>query len=198
MASVVFILTAVFPPSVIFLQHPRASSLSPGLLFLSPFLLSPPLLLPFTPSPVVWTGGDWALQRTGAVFVEGTEGFTIQDSNFTRLDGNAVMISGYHRDLVIQRNEVRGCVCTLLVSEVFLLPALVFGFGSYVRRLNERSVAILVLDAKRLLTRAPHVLSSHPLLSHSCTLLYVFRLPSARQFPPFYTHVHTHTVCVDW
>ena len=59
---------------------------------------------------VVCAGGDWALQRSGAVFLEGTKGVTIDSCLFTRLDGNALMISGYNRDTVISRNEVR-CVC---------------------------------------------------------------------------------------
>lgn len=40
-----------------------------------------------------WTtpsGGDWALNKNGAVFVEGSEGFVIDGCTFTRLDNTAV------------------------------------------------------------------------------------------------------------
>jgi len=51
------------------------------------------------------SGGDWALQRTAAVFLQGTENSVIEDSVFSRLDGNALMLSAYNRGAVIQRNE---------------------------------------------------------------------------------------------
>ena len=34
------------------------------------------------------SGGDWALDRFGAVFLEGTEEFTIEGNYFQQLDGN--------------------------------------------------------------------------------------------------------------
>ena len=34
------------------------------------------------------SGGDWALHRGGALFVEGAEGLTVDKSEFTMLDGN--------------------------------------------------------------------------------------------------------------
>ena len=51
------------------------------------------------------SGGDWALQRTAAVFVEGAEGFVLDSCRLVRLDGNAVMLSSYVRDAVITRSE---------------------------------------------------------------------------------------------
>ena len=51
------------------------------------------------------SGGDWALQRMGAIFLEGTEHVTVQGCLFERLDGNAVFLSGYTRDVLIQDNE---------------------------------------------------------------------------------------------
>jgi len=51
------------------------------------------------------SGGDWAMQRQAFLFFEGTENITIQDCNFVRLDGISVMLSGYNRGSVIQRNE---------------------------------------------------------------------------------------------
>ena len=41
------------------------------------------------------SGGDWGLYRGGAIFVEGAEDVTIQHNTLTRLDGNAVFVSGY-------------------------------------------------------------------------------------------------------
>ena len=43
------------------------------------------------------SGGDWALQRTAALFFEGTEGCVIDSCVLQRLDGNAVMLSGYNQ-----------------------------------------------------------------------------------------------------
>ena len=43
------------------------------------------------------SGGDWALQRTAALFFEGTEGCAIDGCVLQRLDGNAVMLSGYNQ-----------------------------------------------------------------------------------------------------
>ena len=51
------------------------------------------------------SGGDWALQRMGALFLEGTKNVTIDGCIFERLDGNAIMVSGYNRNTTIQRNE---------------------------------------------------------------------------------------------
>ena len=51
------------------------------------------------------SGGDWALQREGAVSLNGTVGVAIRHCLFEDLDGNAVYIGGRHRQLVIERNE---------------------------------------------------------------------------------------------
>ena len=50
------------------------------------------------------SGGDWALQRSAAVFVEGAENFRAVGCNFTHLDGNALMVSGYNRDATIENS----------------------------------------------------------------------------------------------
>eukprot|EP00045_Choanoeca_perplexa_P016648 m.227142 g.227142 ORF g.227142 m.227142 type:complete len:896 (+) comp17319_c0_seq2:89-2776(+) len=47
------------------------------------------------------SGGDWALIRKAAVFLENTERTIINDCTFQRLDGNAVMISAYNRDATV-------------------------------------------------------------------------------------------------
>jgi len=51
------------------------------------------------------SGGDWALQRMGALFFEGTENTLVDSCIFERLDGNGIMISGYNRNVTIQKNE---------------------------------------------------------------------------------------------
>lgn len=51
------------------------------------------------------SGGDWALQRSAAVVLEGTEDVTVSDSLLTRLDGNGVGINGYNRNATVARNE---------------------------------------------------------------------------------------------
>lgn len=51
------------------------------------------------------SGGDWALERLGALLVEGANSLTVRDCNFTRLDSNAISMNGYTRDVVIDRNH---------------------------------------------------------------------------------------------
>ena len=52
------------------------------------------------------SGGDWALQRMGAIFFENTELCKVESSLLTRLDGNGIMISGYNRNTTINKNEL--------------------------------------------------------------------------------------------
>ena len=51
------------------------------------------------------SGGDWAMRRDAAVFVEGAEDFALDGCVLERLDGNAVMLSGYNRRAQVTRNE---------------------------------------------------------------------------------------------
>ena len=51
------------------------------------------------------SAGDWALDRFAAVFLQGTEGVTVQNCTFERLDGNAVMFSGYNRNATVQHSD---------------------------------------------------------------------------------------------
>ena len=51
------------------------------------------------------SGGDWALERQGAVLLEGCVGCVIDGNKFHHLDTNAVFLSGYNRDNVISSNE---------------------------------------------------------------------------------------------
>ncbi|NQT92037.1 MAG: right-handed parallel beta-helix repeat-containing protein [Lentisphaerae bacterium] len=51
--------------------------------------------------------GDWAIHRSGAAFMEGTEECGVENSVFHATGGNAVMISGYN-----VRSRVAGCTFT--------------------------------------------------------------------------------------
>ena len=51
------------------------------------------------------SGGDWGLQRHAAVILDGTESATIDGCVFERLDGNAVIVSGYNRNATIRNSE---------------------------------------------------------------------------------------------
>ena len=51
------------------------------------------------------SGGDWALHRSAAVFLQGTKDAHISGGVFKRLDGNAIMLNGYNRGCVIEKNE---------------------------------------------------------------------------------------------
>ena len=50
------------------------------------------------------SGGDWALERMGAVFIEGTEGVLVTGNVFEKLDSNAVFLSGYNYKSTISYN----------------------------------------------------------------------------------------------
>ena len=51
------------------------------------------------------SGGDWALERMGAIFIQGSSLVAINSSHFERLDGNGVMLSGYNHNASIMWNE---------------------------------------------------------------------------------------------
>jgi hypothetical protein len=51
------------------------------------------------------SGGDWALQRTAAVFVTGAERVVIDNCHFERLDSIGVMLSGYVHNSSVTRSE---------------------------------------------------------------------------------------------
>ena len=51
------------------------------------------------------SAGDWALARYAAVFLQGTEGIEIENCVFDRLEGNAVMLSGYNRNTTIRHSD---------------------------------------------------------------------------------------------
>ncbi len=51
------------------------------------------------------SGGDWALERMGAVFLEGTAGLTVQACGWWRIGGNALMLSRRHTDATVEGNS---------------------------------------------------------------------------------------------
>ncbi len=61
----------------------------------------------FMETHAVPSGGDWALERIASVHAEGTENLVISNCNWTRIGGNAFMLSGYHRDATISNNSFR-------------------------------------------------------------------------------------------
>ena len=52
------------------------------------------------------SGGDWALQRSGAILMEGTERTTVDNNLITRVDGNGVFVSNYNRNVTVSNNEM--------------------------------------------------------------------------------------------
>lgn len=62
------------------------------------------------------SGGDWGLYRGGAIFVEGAEDISIRHNVLTRLDGNAVFVSGYTRRVSITDNEFSWIGCSPMAS----------------------------------------------------------------------------------
>ena len=50
-------------------------------------------------------GGDWALARTAALVVQDAERVTVEGCTFARVDGTALLISGYTRNVTVARSE---------------------------------------------------------------------------------------------
>ena len=53
------------------------------------------------------SGGDWSIHRGGTVFVEGVDGFNMQQCLFDSPGGNGLFLSNYIRKAVIEANEFR-------------------------------------------------------------------------------------------
>jgi len=51
------------------------------------------------------SSGDWSIARIGSISSEGVNGLVIKNSTFTRLDGNAIVLNGFNRNVSIDRNE---------------------------------------------------------------------------------------------
>jgi len=54
------------------------------------------------------SGGDWALERSGALMLSGTRNVTISSCTLTSLDSNAIFLSGYNRNATIAENSFFG------------------------------------------------------------------------------------------
>ena len=75
------------------------------------------------------SGGDWALERMGAVFVEGTMNFTVDSCLFERLDGNAIMLSGYNRYATVQKSDFSWLGSTAIASWGYTNGSDIVGMG---------------------------------------------------------------------
>lgn len=53
--------------------------------------------------------GDWGIQRTGCIYINGCENVTIKDSNFRRIGSNCVMIDGNCSDIDITDCDFTDC-----------------------------------------------------------------------------------------
>eukprot|EP01083_Nonionella_stella_P091597 256156_1 len=54
---------------------------------------------------VMPSGGDWSIQRIGAITMEGAENINITNNLFTRNDGIAIILNRYNRNVTIEKNE---------------------------------------------------------------------------------------------
>lgn len=52
------------------------------------------------------SGGDWGLQRSGALLFENTVDVLVEGIKVTRCDGNGIFINNYNRNLTIQKSEL--------------------------------------------------------------------------------------------
>ena len=94
---------AVVAPSLLRLEGTRAAPVANVTIAEIDFVHAAPTYL--SAPHGVPSGGDWALERQAALFAEGTAGLTVEACNFSRLDGNALMLSGSHRAARVRRNE---------------------------------------------------------------------------------------------
>ena len=51
------------------------------------------------------SGGDWCLERIGAVYATGTNRLVVRSNTFVRVDGNGVFLDAYHRNATLEGNE---------------------------------------------------------------------------------------------
>lgn len=62
------------------------------------------------------SGGDWAVHRNAALYVESAEAFVLEDCLFDQVGGNGLMFNGHVTDSVVQRNEFAFCGDSAVVS----------------------------------------------------------------------------------
>ena len=75
------------------------------------------------------SGGDWGLERMGAVFVEGAEHFGFFGCVFERLDGNGIMLSGYNRYATVEDSEFAWIGSSAIASWGYTTGSPVPGMG---------------------------------------------------------------------
>ncbi len=51
------------------------------------------------------SAGDWTLHRGGAITLDGVSTITVENCSFIHLDGNAISINGFARDVNISSNH---------------------------------------------------------------------------------------------
>ena len=51
------------------------------------------------------SGGDWGLQRSGAILIENSEDVVVDGNFFTRIDGNGISLNNYNRRAVFSNND---------------------------------------------------------------------------------------------
>ena len=82
------------------------------------------------------SGGDWALERSAVVFIEGAERVAVSGCVFERVDGNAVMLSAYTRNVSITYNEFAWLGATAIAAWGNTAPSagadsvMPYGYGS--------------------------------------------------------------------
>lgn len=52
------------------------------------------------------SAGDWGLVHSAAIYAQGTEGLTIRGCEITRVDGQGILLDGYHRNATIAGNDM--------------------------------------------------------------------------------------------
>ena len=62
------------------------------------------------------SGGDWALARLAALALEGTQGVLVEGCVFERVDGMAVLLSGYNRNAAVRGNTFKWIGDSAIVS----------------------------------------------------------------------------------
>eukprot|EP00039_Didymoeca_costata_P030353 m.29160 g.29160 ORF g.29160 m.29160 type:complete len:811 (+) comp8070_c0_seq1:36-2468(+) len=70
------------------------------------------------------SGGDWCLQRSGAVVISGAERVDVSNCTITRVDGNAIFVGGYARKVAIADNKMQwvGDTAIALWGKTKMLP----------------------------------------------------------------------------
>lgn len=70
----------------------------------------------FMKSYAMPSGGDWSVRLDGGVWVEGSEGVTMEGCNFTNLGGNALVLYGYNRNATVAHSSFRWVGDSAVVS----------------------------------------------------------------------------------